>query len=122
MIAAERLQATTEHRRGTWARVFGGGDPLFPLVDAPGVNDHPLALQLASAGGLVVIASPRTTLRDLGVIRNRAEVADFPVLGFVVNEHRTGRRKGRRGKAVARPTTGDQRSLVLDAGEKVPAG
>ncbi|MGY1805897.1 hypothetical protein ACI8AF_00840 [Blastococcus sp. SYSU D00669] len=121
-FATERGRRLSDHRRGNWARVFGGGDRLLALVDSPAVNDHPLALQLASAGGLVVIASPRTTLHDLEVIRNRAEVADVPVLGFVVNEHRTGRRKGRRGKAVARPATGNPRDLVLDDGDKVLAG
>jgi capsular polysaccharide biosynthesis protein/Mrp family chromosome partitioning ATPase len=91
-FATEPGRRLNEHRRGNWARLFNGFDSLTALVDAPAVNDHPLALQLAAAGGLVVIASPRTTLADLEVIRNRADVSDVPVLGFIVNENRNGRR------------------------------
>jgi Mrp family chromosome partitioning ATPase len=63
------------------------------VVDAPAVNDHPLPLQLAGAGVLIVVVSPRTTLFDLEVLRNRAEAADVTVLGFILNEFRAGRRR-----------------------------
>ncbi|NYJ05864.1 hypothetical protein [Petropleomorpha daqingensis] len=92
-FATEPGRRLNEHRRDNWARLFNGFDSLTALVDAPAVNDHPLALQLAAAGGLVVLASPRTTLADLEVIRNRADVSDVPVLGFIVNEYRNGRRR-----------------------------
>jgi Mrp family chromosome partitioning ATPase len=57
-------------------------------------------LQLATGGGLVVIASPRTTLTDLDVIRNRADVADVPILGIILNRSSAGGRRGRRGRGA----------------------
>jgi hypothetical protein len=119
-FATEPGRRLNEHRRENWGRLFNGFDSLTALVDAPAVNDHPLALQLAAAGGLVVIASPRTTLGDLEVIRNRADVSDVPVLGFIVNEYRNGRRaKG--GKAARKASTAS-RNVVVDAPDQVPAG
>jgi Mrp family chromosome partitioning ATPase/capsular polysaccharide biosynthesis protein len=119
-FATEPGRRLNEHRRENWGRLFNGFDSLTALVDAPAVNDHPLALQLAAAGGLVVIASPRTTLGDLEVIRNRADVSDVPVLGFIVNEYRNGRRaKG--GKAARKASTAS-RNIVVDAPDQVPAG
>jgi Mrp family chromosome partitioning ATPase len=83
----------SENRRRAWARTFNGDSELTAIVDAPPVNDHPLALQLAGHGALVIVVSPRTSLTDLDVMRNRAEVSDVPVLGFVLNEFRTGKRR-----------------------------
>lgn len=82
----------SENRRRAWAATFNGGSELTAIVDAPPVNDHPLALQLAGNGALVVVVSPRTSLTDLEVIRNRAEVAEVAVLGFILNEFRTSKR------------------------------
>ena len=104
-FATEPGRRLNEHRRDNWGRLFNGFDSLTALVDAPAVNDHPLALQLAAGGGLVVLASPRTTLADLEVIRNRADVADVPVLGFIVNEYRNGRRGTSRKPSAKAPSS-----------------
>jgi Mrp family chromosome partitioning ATPase/capsular polysaccharide biosynthesis protein len=79
-------------RRTAWLAAFDGRDGRTAIVDAPAVNDHPLALLLAQGGTLVVVVSPRTTLTDLEVIRNRAEVADVAIAGFIMNEFSPGRR------------------------------
>ncbi|TFV90362.1 hypothetical protein [Blastococcus sp. CT_GayMR16] len=79
-------------RRAAWLSAFDGHGALTAIVDAPPVNDHPLALQLAQGGILVVVISPLTNLTDLEMIRNRAEVADVRIVGFIVNEFRPGRR------------------------------
>ena len=113
----------SEERRSAWIATFNGASNLTAVVDAPAVNDHPLPLQLAGAGVLVVVVSPRTTLGDLEVLRNRAEVADVTVLGFVLNEFRAGKRRprpkrpkdrrtGRRGRRQA----AEQRPLAIGAG------
>jgi Mrp family chromosome partitioning ATPase/capsular polysaccharide biosynthesis protein len=85
----------SEERRSAWVATFNGGSNLTAVVDAPAVHDHPLPLQLAGSGVLVVVVSPRTTLSDLEMLRNRAEVADVTVLGFILNEFRAGRRRPR---------------------------
>lgn len=101
-FATEPGRKLNESRRTKWAEAVAAMQPMIPLVDAPAISAHPLALQLASGGGIVVIASPRTTLADLEVIRNRADVADVPVLGFVVNKSwgrgRSKRRSNARGR------------------------
>ena len=85
-FAGEPGRRVNEERRRNWVRALHALEPTTPLIDAPALNEHPLAFQLASGGGLVVIASPRTTVADLEVLRTRAEIADVPVLGFVINE------------------------------------
>jgi Mrp family chromosome partitioning ATPase len=85
-FATEPGRRLDEARRRNWVRALQALEPMTPLIDAPALNEHPLALQLATGGGLVVIASPRTSVADLEIIRTRAEVADLPVLGFVINE------------------------------------
>jgi Mrp family chromosome partitioning ATPase len=75
-----------EVRREHWAKALINLRPMTPLVDTPAINDHPLALQLAAGGGLVVVVSPRTTLADLEVVRNRADAADVPILGLIIDE------------------------------------
>jgi Mrp family chromosome partitioning ATPase len=113
----------SEERRSAWAATFNGGSALTAIVDAPAVNDHPLPLQLAGTGVLVVVVSPRTTLTDLEVMRNRAEVAGVTVLGFVLNEFRTGRRRTRPTRKALRnheqgraKQESEQRPLALSAG------
>jgi Mrp family chromosome partitioning ATPase/capsular polysaccharide biosynthesis protein len=112
----------SEERRAVWASTFSGTSALMAVVDAPAVNDHPLPLQLAGAGVLVVVVSPRTTLFDLEVMRNRAEAADVTVLGFILNEFRAGRRRPvpstkdrRRTKGVRAPQAAP-RPLAIGAG------
>lgn len=122
-FATEPGRRLNELRRQHWRRVFGGGHLPTALVDAPALNDHPLAFELAGAGGLVVVASPRTSLSDLEVIRNRADLADVPVLGFVLNEHKA-RRSGR-GGSPRHPELGQVSNDVVfgppsDADQPVP--
>ena len=100
-FATEPGRRLNEERRRNWAKALRTFKPMTPLVDAPAVNEHPLALQLAGGGGLLVVVSPRTSLADLEVIRSRADVADVPVLCFVVNQPRRVFRRRRRG--VGRP-------------------
>ena len=73
-----------------WVSVPHGDSLHSPIaiIDAPAVNADPLGLELARAGALIVVASPRTELSDLEMIRNRAELAGVPILGLVLNEHR----------------------------------
>jgi capsular polysaccharide biosynthesis protein/Mrp family chromosome partitioning ATPase len=113
----------SEERRAVWANTFGGTSKLTAVVDAPAVNDHPLPLQLAGAGVLVVVVSPRTTVFDLEVMRNRAEAADVTVLGFIINEFRAPRRrpplngnKDRRRKSRQRGRQAERRPLAIGAG------
>ena len=123
--AIEPGRRLNEARREHWTRALADGEGLMPLVDAPAVNEHPAALQLAVGGGLVVIASARTTLADLEVIRNRADVADVRVIGFIVNEFapRRGLRRHRRSHVQERVRS----NVVIDhgavmAGEPAEAG
>jgi capsular polysaccharide biosynthesis protein len=73
-----------------WVSVPHGDSLHNPvaIVDAPAINADPLPLQLARSGALIVVASPRTELADLEMIRNRAELAGIPIIGLVLNEHR----------------------------------
>lgn len=61
------------------------------IVDSPPVNADPIALEIARTGFLLVVASPHTTLEDLEVMRNRAELSGVEILGLVLNEHRARR-------------------------------
>jgi len=88
-------QRLNEARRAAWA-AFGDVSKTTAIVDAPALNAHALALQLAQRGALVVVVSPRTTLDDLDMIRTRAEIADVPLLGFVMNGYRSSSRTPRR--------------------------
>ena len=85
-FATEPGRRLNEERRRNWAKAMTSLRPTVPVVDTPAINEHPLALQLAGGGGLLVVVSARTTLADLEVIRTRAEVADVPLLGFVIND------------------------------------
>lgn len=73
-----------------WVSVPHGDSLHSPvaIIDAPAINADPLPLQLARSGALIVVASPRTELADLEMIRNRAELAGVPIVGLVLNEHR----------------------------------
>lgn len=105
--------------RTAWDAAFPGPDGRTAVVDAPPVNDHPLALELAGAGVLVVVVSPRTTIADLELLRNRTEGAGAEVLGFVLNEVRVPRRR-----RTARPRDVDRRPRGADLtrSPRVPAG
>ena len=92
------------------------GTAPMAIVDSPALFTDPIALVLASgSAGLVVVVSNGTTVEDLRTLRSRAELAGAPVLGFVVNEYRPGRRakkaqqaggKRRRGAQSVAPTGG----------------
>lgn len=91
-----------------WVSVPQGDSLHSPIaiVDAPAINADSLALELARSGALVVVASPRTELADLEMIRNRAELAGVPIVGLVMNEHRGHRSRNRRATAPSTPPRG----------------
>ena len=121
--AGEELgRRLSENRRAVWSNTFRGTDAPVAVVDAPAVNDHPLPLQLAGAGVLVVVVSPRITLFDLEVLRNRAEAADVTVLGFILNEFRAGRphrraQLARDRRRLQRTRDREEKELALSASE-----
>jgi capsular polysaccharide biosynthesis protein/Mrp family chromosome partitioning ATPase len=74
----------------TWASTLsaaGAVPSAVAIVDTPPMNEDPLALQLAQDAALIVVISASTTVTDLEVIRNRAQMSGVPVLGFVINDY-----------------------------------
>lgn len=89
-VSDDMLRRLSTPDGDVWVSVPHGDSLHSPvaIIDAPAINADPLAMELARSGALVVVASPRTELADLEMIRNRAELAGVPILGLVLNEHR----------------------------------